>query len=663
MKRLLILSALLGWMLDSPSLAQEPTNIAQQEAEYYKISTIPIPEEVVLEVGGMAFTDDNQLGISTRRGEVWLIDNLQSNQPAFRRYASGLHEPLGLAYRNGSFYTTQRAELTKLTDTNNDGQADEYRTIYTWPLSGNYHEYSYGPLFLPDGDMLVTLNLSWIGEGASLAKWRGWMLKISEEGEMTPIATGLRSPAGFGFNPEGDVFYAENQGDWIASGRITHLKKGDFAGNPSGLRWTDDPASPIKMKRSYFPDSIGLMHEFAKNFANLKLPTVWFPHTIMGISTSDIVTDSTGGAFGPFAGQMLVGDQGHSKIMRVFLEKVKGEYQGACFPFREGFSSGLLRLRWGPDNALYVGMTSRGWASTGTEDYGLQRLSWTGKTPFEIKAMRAQSNGFELEFTQPVDEATATRPESYDMTGFIYKYHRTYGSPIINQQPCPVERVEVSPDRRKVRLYVSGLREGYIHQLKAEGVRNSSGRPLLHPSAYYTLNNRPEGDTMDDHAGHEMIAEATPASENGLDCERGDGKRILSMPDDWNEADITITVGTKPGLQYDLPSFAVTEGDRVQLTFNNSDDMLHNLVVVAPGTADKVGDLAMNLGLEGPQQGYVPETDEVLFHTCILQPESSETIYFTAPPAGEYTYVCTFPGHSRVMRGKMIVRGRETAVR
>ena len=655
MKCVSVISFLVSCLISTLGLAQE--------AEYYKISTIPIPEDVALEVGGLAFTDDNRLGVSTRHGEIWLIDNPQSSQPTFSRYASGLHEPLGLAYRNGAFYTTQRAELTKLTDTNSDGKADEYRTIYTWPLSGNYHEYSYGPLFLPDGDMLVTLNLSWIGEGASLAKWRGWMLKISEEGEMTPIATGLRSPAGFGFNVDGDVFYAENQGDWIASGRITHLEPGDFAGNPAGLKWSDDPASPIKMKRDYFPDSVGLMYDFAKNFANLKLPTVWFPHTIMGISTSDIVADTTAGAFGPFAGQLLVGDQGHSKIMRVFLEKVNGEYQGACFPFREGFASGLLRMRWGPDNALYVGMTSRGWASTGPDIYGLQRLSWTGKTPFEIKAMRAQSNGFELEFTQPVDEATAARPESYALTSFTYRYHRTYGSPIINQQPCTVQRVEVSPDRMKARLYMSGLREGYIHQLKADGVRNRSGQALLHDAAYYTLNNRPEGDTLEDHSDHQMIAEATTSSDNEVNCERGDGKRTLEMPDDWTEADIVITVGTKPGLQYDLKSFEVTEGERVQLTFNNNDDMLHNLVVVEPNTADKVGDLAMNMGLEGPQQGYVPQADEILFHTCIMQPESSETIYFTAPPAGEYTYVCTFPGHSRVMRGKMIVKGKATAAK
>ena len=67
--------------------------------------------------------------------------------------------------------------------------------------------------------------------------------------------------------------------------------------------------------------------------------------------------------------------------MRVNLEKVNGEWQGACFPFREGFQSGIIRTVWGLDGSMFVGMTSRGWASTGKDPYGIQRLVWTGKTP------------------------------------------------------------------------------------------------------------------------------------------------------------------------------------------------------------------------------------------------------------------------------------------
>src|SRR5680860_1845924 len=141
--------------------AQEPSAMAEKEAEYYKIVDVPIPDDVLLEVGGLAFTDDDRLGVSTRRGEVWLIDRPYSKNPVYNRYAQGLHEPLGLNFRDGSFYAAQRGELTRLEDTDNDNKADVYETIYSWPLSGNYHEYSYGPKFMDNGDMLVTLNLSW----------------------------------------------------------------------------------------------------------------------------------------------------------------------------------------------------------------------------------------------------------------------------------------------------------------------------------------------------------------------------------------------------------------------------------------------------------------------------------------------------------------------
>ena len=360
-----------------PGLTQVP-----QESDYYRIDTVPIPQDVVLEVGGMSFTPDGRLGVATRRGELWLIDDpvmAGSSPPHFQRFAYGLHEALGLAWHNGAFYTAQRGELTRLVDTNGDATADHYKTVYAWPLEGNYHEYSYGPLILKDGSMVVALNLGWIGYGASLSKWRGWMLSIDGDGQMTPIATGMRSPAGMGTNVEGELFYAENQGDWVGSGYITHVETGDFVGNPAGLRWTDEPDSPLSLKPEDIPDTGRPLFEIAKEIDALKPPAVWFPHTILGISTSDILPDTTGGRFGPFEGQLFVGDQGHSKIARVYLEKVQGVYQGAAIAFREGFASGVLRMAWDPEGGMMVGQTSRGWAATGGRPYALQRLVWTGK--------------------------------------------------------------------------------------------------------------------------------------------------------------------------------------------------------------------------------------------------------------------------------------------
>lgn len=312
----------------------------------YVIEDLPIPEGIILEVGGMAFMPNGELAVCTRRGEVWIIKDpyaTEADRSNFVRFASGLHEPLGLAYKDGSLLAVQRGELTKMTDKNGDGKADTYESIAKWPLSGNYHDYGYGPLLLPNGNMMVALNLSWIGYGASLVKWRGWMLEITPEGDIMPYATGMRSPAGFGLDADGELFYSDNQGDWVGSGRVTHVEKGDFVGNPQGLKWAGEEGSPVELTFDMFQDSMGTLYSRAMEYEAIKEPTAWFPHGVMGISTSAILLDDTKGKFGPFENQMFIGDQGQSKIMRMQLEKVEGSYQAALFPFVEGFSSGVLR--------------------------------------------------------------------------------------------------------------------------------------------------------------------------------------------------------------------------------------------------------------------------------------------------------------------------------
>lgn len=364
-------------------------------------------------------------------------------------------------------------ELTKITDTNRDGVADLYEPIYQFELSGNYHEYTYGPVFDKNGDMLVTLNLAWIGFGeGKFAQWRGWLVKIKPDGTLEPQSAGLRSPAGYSINDEGDIFYGENQGDWVGSGRITHLAKGDFAGNPGGIKWAKEPNSPFKLTLEEIPDNSQPMFEAAKKVKNLKLPAVWFPHAIMGISTSDIIQDTTKGKFSPFPGQYFVADQGQSKVMRVFMEKVNGVYQGFCINYREGFQSGILRERFGSDGSMFVGMTSRGWGSTGKDNFGLQRLVWNGLTPFEINAIHAKSDGFEISFTQAVDVKSVKNAASYALRSYIYQYHHQYGSPIINVKDVKIKGISVSADKKSVRISLDGIRQFYIHEFILKGILN-----------------------------------------------------------------------------------------------------------------------------------------------------------------------------------------------
>jgi cytochrome c551/c552 len=502
--------------------ASRPQDNVPTEEDYYKIIKLPTPEGVVMEVGGMLSLPSGELAVCTRRGDVWIIENPSADVPVYRKFATGLHEPLGLAFKDGNLYCAQRGELTRLVDKNGDGKAEKYETVYQWPISGHYHEYSFGPKIMPDGTFMVTANLGfgssdwWAGK--SFAPWRGWAMKITEDGQMSPWSAGLRSPCGIGL-VDGEFFYGDNQGDWMGSGFVMHVEKGDFAGHPASLNWADRPESPVKMRKDMVhskvdprdnprvkPDYIKdepftTIYEFGKKSypdKQVKAPAVWLPHGVLGISTSEIIPDDTEGGFGPFKGQLFVGDQGMSKIARVFLEKVDGKYQGAAFDFRNNFRSGVLRMCWGNDKAMYIGGTNRGWGSSGKEPYGLERLVWTGKTPFEMKAMRAMPDGFEIEFTLPVNKATAENVENYMATSFTYKYHPVYGSPIVDYKEIAVRGAKATDDGMRVRIVVDDLREGYVHDIRPEGVLAATGNlPLLHPQGYYTLNTLPKGAKAD----------------------------------------------------------------------------------------------------------------------------------------------------------------------
>ena len=132
----------------------------------------------------------------------------------------------------------------------------------------------------------------------------------------------------------------------------------------------------------------------------------------------------------------------------------------------------------------------------------------------------------------------------------------------------------------------------------------------------------------------------------------------------WDPGKLPIIVGFEAVGEVievgpDVTELVVERNSLVQITLNNNDDMLHNLVIVqaGPDNADIVGQMAMELGLKGADLNYVPDSDLVLFHTGIIQPETSESIYFQVPKRrGEYWILCTSPGHSFTMRAKLIVK-------
>ncbi|MEN9957993.1 MAG: hypothetical protein RLZZ474_237, partial [Bacteroidota bacterium] len=131
-------------------------------------------------------------------------------------------------------------------------------------------------------------------------------------------------------------------------------------------------------------------------------------------------------------------------------------------------------------------------------------LLWNGQIPFEIQDIQAKSDGFEINFTQAVDVTSVKKAASYALRSYIYKYQHQYGSPIIELKNLKISAVEVSADKRKVRLVIEGLRQYFIHEFKLEGIRNEAGEPLLHETAYYTLNQIPTGGKLVVQATHRL---------------------------------------------------------------------------------------------------------------------------------------------------------------
>ena len=482
--------------LCGPTFAAQ--EISRTEADYYRIITLPIPDGIVLEAGALQWLGKGRLAASSRQGDIYLIDNTLEDLPAhlkFTRFASGLHEVLGLAEKDGWLYCTQRGEETRMKDADGDGRADIFETVGDpWSITGDYHEYAFGSKFDPQGNLWIVLCLT--GSFTSEAPYRGWCFRLTPDGKWLPTCSGIRSPGGIGMNADGAMFYTDNQGPWNGSDGLKELRPGYFMGNPTGNKWFDHPATKdaiaaAGIKKPEEPKSGGRSYEEAQRIPEYIPPAIMFLYPEMGQSASGILSDTTGGKFGPFNGQMFVSDQAHSTVMRVFLEKVNDRYQGACFPFRQGFDSGNLAMEFADDASMFVFGTDRGWGARGGKPFALQRLVWTGKTPFEIHEMRAKQDGFELTFTEPVDAKTAGDPASYSIKTYTTIYQSSYGSPKVDATTPTITKIVVAPDRLSARLVIEGIVPGHVHELHASGVRSAKDQPLLHDAAYYTLNNIP----------------------------------------------------------------------------------------------------------------------------------------------------------------------------
>lgn len=467
------------------------TTIAGNVRDYYSIETIPLPEGES-SVDGIDFLPDGRLACCVSLSKVYLYEHPSKS---WQLFADGLHTPLGvLAVSDSELLIAQRPEITLLRDSDGDGKADHFKTVTDhFGMSGNYGEWNFGPVRDLAGNLYFGLGtgstsgrvltnevrgiyspIGHEGRMNSAASYRGWIMRLSKDGVTEPWANGMREPNGLGFDLDGRLYVSDNQGDYVGSSKLFNVRKGHFYGHAPSLAWRDDfHGHPLDTP--------------IEKLDRLRTPAaIVFSHGDMANSPSQPLCDRTNGAFGPFAGQLFIGEMDRPRIIRCMLEEVAGEVQGACTPFFDG--GGLLkgnnRLAFHPDDhSLWVGHTLHApWVG----ESGLQRIAWTGKTPFEVKSMSLTDDGFRLSFTKPVG-AGAEKPESYRFRRYFYNYQGLYGSNKYGLTNVPVTRVAISADRLSVNVQLE-LKAWHLYGLTLSGVQSQDGDSPMNPWMVYTLN-------------------------------------------------------------------------------------------------------------------------------------------------------------------------------
>jgi hypothetical protein len=448
----------------------------------------------LFEALGLGVAKDGSVVVATRSAGLWRIVDGE-----WRLFAEGLFDSLGVVVEDGkglNVVAGQKAELTRISDTNGDGIADKYETLFdAHSYHANYHSYMHGPVRGADGAYYFALNLvhdgggtAYTGGGSVMGTWggfNGWAIRVEPSGKFQLFANGLRSPASLGVSPDGRVWYTDNQGDFVGTSKMFELKKDKFYGHPAGL--VDLPGmTPASPEIAY--DKWADRRERA---------AILFPHNRVANSPGNPAW-LTQKKFGPFAGQMVIGDQTQSNLLRVVQQKVGDVEQGSVMPFFEGLESGVMRPVFLPDGSLLLGQTGRGWQAKGGKIASLQHVRWDGKTVApQIASMLATTDGFRVELTQPLGGGVAASilRAALSMESWTYRDAPDYGSPELDLKVEETTSLAVSPDRKTIFITLASIEQKKVHprqiarvyhvKLASQTLFDANAPAEL--NAYYTL--------------------------------------------------------------------------------------------------------------------------------------------------------------------------------
>jgi hypothetical protein len=450
----------------------------------YVVDTLTLPDDNPwkswMRPSGLDFFSDGSLAVCTLNGDVWVVSGIDAalKELKWRRFATGLYEPLGLKVVDDKVYVLGRDQITRLHDLNGDGEADFYENFNNdAPCSANYHGFAFDLCTDRAGNFYYTragqrMNPKLPDHGA--------LLRVSRDGlKLEPIAAGLRAANGMAIGPDDLITVGDNQGNWTPASKINVIHPGGFYGYMPHV--TAAGGSP---RDTFDP------------------PLCWIPYSIDNSSGSQVWTTSHDNRFGPLSNRLLHTSYGMASLMLVTVQKLDAAtpdlYQGGVIPLPLKFDSGVMRGRMNPkDGQLYL-CGLRGWQTAGTRDGTLCRVRYTGKPLHLPIDASVSSNDIKLTFGEPLDPATAEDPGSYGVEQWNYRWSKEYGSPDYSvkdpskqgHDEVAVASAKLGPDRKTVVLSIPGLRP--VMQMSIHVNVDAADGTTIDHSVYLTIHRVPD---------------------------------------------------------------------------------------------------------------------------------------------------------------------------
>jgi hypothetical protein len=442
----------------------------------YVVDTLTIPEQNPwgswMRLVALDFFSDGRAAVSTWSGDVWIVSGIDDKleELQWKRFASGLFEPLGLKIVNDELFVLCRDQLARLHDLNKDGEADWIESFNRdAPVGPSYHAFAFELQTDRAGNFYYTRCGQRVDPALPL---QGGLVKVSRDGKKSElIATGLRAANGLCLGPNDEITCADNQGNWIPASRLNWIEPGGFYGYIPHARRDPLPSEADP-------------------------PLCWIPVQLDNSSGSQAWV--TSGRWGPLKGELLHTSYGKGTLFLVLRDQVNDVKQGGVVQFPLKFDSGIMRARFHPqDGQLYVAGL-KGWQTVGVRDGCLQRVRYTGGQLLMPVGIKVRRDTLVVTFATELEAASANDSENFALERWNYLWSEKYGSPEykvsepdkLGRDKMEIKSTQLSEDKKTVLIKVADLRPAMQMRLQFR-LRAATGEPI-NSEIFHTVNAVPK---------------------------------------------------------------------------------------------------------------------------------------------------------------------------